>query len=118
MYYITNILGTMPAPPPVSPDQWVSTFVEGCRHDDMISDTFGDEDTYYDPKAYYENTVQEIANTMGMSPESVISIIKRVKDKFSRRMFIINYLDKIPEDQIVSIIESGHHDKINCTDFF
>lgn len=118
MYYITSLLGTMPAPPSVSPGEWVSTFVEKCRHNDMISDTFGDEDAPYDAKAYFENTVNEIAENLGISVNGVLSVLHRVKDKFSRHMFILNYMDKIPEKKIVDILNSGEYNKINCNDFF
>ena len=112
-----SILGPLPEPP-ASVKDMVSTFVEKCRHNDMISDTFGDEDTYYDPKAYFENTVNEIAENMGISVNGVLSIIHRVKDKFSRHMFILNYMDILPEEKVVDILVAKKYNKINCNDFF
>jgi hypothetical protein len=113
-----EFLGQMPTPPPVSPDQWISTFVEKCKHDDMISDTFGDEDAPYDAKAYFENTVNEIAENMGITVNSVLNIIHRAKYKFSRYMFIMHYMDKMPERKIINALNSGEYNKINYNDFF
>lgn len=99
-------------------EQWVSTFVENAKTADMISDTFGDEDTYYNPKAYFENTVNEIAENLGMSVNGVLSVLHRVKDKFSRHLFIINYANIMSDDEIVDILNSGKYNEINCNDFF
>lgn len=110
-----SILGKLPEPPD---NDWVSQFVEDCKQKDLISDTFGDEDTYYDPKAYFENTVNEIAENLGISVNGVLSVLHRVKDKFSRNMFIINYMDKMSDEKIVEILNSGDYNKINCNDFF
>jgi predicted DNA-binding protein YlxM (UPF0122 family) len=94
-----EFLGQMPTPPPVSPDQWISTFVEKCKHDDMISDT-------------------EIAENMGITVNSVLNIIHRAKYKFSRYMFIMHYMDKMPERKIINALNSGEYNKINYNDFF
>ena len=118
MYYITSLLGAMPAPPPTSADQWVSEFVDRCRHEDMISDTFGDEDAPYNAHAYFENTVNEIAENMGISVNSVLNIIYKAKYKLSRHMFIMHYMDKMPERKIINILNSGEYNKINYNDFF
>jgi hypothetical protein len=118
MYYITSILGTMPAPPPVSPEQWVSQFVEECKEKDMVSDIFGDEDTYYNPDSLYESTVEEIAENLGMTFSAVQMILHRVRGKISRRLFILNYMDKMPEGELLEILRSGKYNKINCNDFF
>lgn len=110
-----SILGQIPELPA---NDWVSEFVDSCKQKDLISDTFGDEDTYYDPQAYFENTVNEIAENLGMSVNGVLSVIHRVKDKFSRHMFIINYMDILPEEKVVDILVAKKYNKINCNDFF
>lgn len=110
-----SILGQIPELPA---NDWVSEFVDSCKQKDLISDTFGDEDTYYDPQAYFENTVNEIAENLGMSVNGVLSVIHRVKDKFSRNLFIINYSNIMSDDDIVDILNSGKYNQINCNDFF
>jgi len=110
-----SILGPIPEFPS---NDWVSTFVEKCRHNDMISDTFGDEDTYYNPNKYFECTVDEISQNLGMSIDGVKSVLRRVRERFSIRLFIINYIDKMPDKKIIETIGSGKYQKINCTDFF
>lgn len=112
-----SILGPIPEFPA---NDFVSSFVDKCKHNDMVSDTFGDEDTYYNPQAYFENTVNEIAESLGMSTNGVLSVLHRVKSKFSRNLFIMNNIGQLSDDEMADVLNSGiaNINRINCNDFF
>lgn len=98
-----NILGQQPD----FPEPFVSAYVEKCRQKDIVEEVAGDEDAWYDTKQYFDSTINEIANNLGMSVNGVLSVIYRVKDKFSRNLFIINNMDVLSDDEIVDVLNSG-----------
>lgn len=115
---VPGILGTIPTTPSTC-EEFVSTYVDKCRHVDIQEEIAGDEDAWYDTKRYFDSTINEIADNMGMSVNGVLSIIYRVKDKFSRNLFIINNMDVMSDDEIADVLNSGiaNINKINCNDF-
>jgi len=110
------ILGSIPSQPA---NDFVSGYVEKCRQKDIIEEIAGDEDAWYDTEQYFENTINEIADNMGLTTNGVLSIIFRVKDKFSRNLFIINNMGVLSDDEIVDVLNSGiaNVNFINCNDF-
>lgn len=114
-----GILGVIPTPPP-DVEELVSTFVDKCRHIDIREEVAGDPDAWYDTKQYFENTINKIADKMGMSSNGVLSVIYRAKDKLARNMFIINHLNILSDDEIADILNSGikNINQLNCNDFF
>ncbi len=112
------ILGELPQAPPTVGES-VAAYVEECKRADLVEEIAGDEDTFYDTERYFENTINEIADNMGMTTNGVLSVISRVKDKITRRLFIINHLDGLREEEMIDVLNSGiaNIKKILCNDF-
>lgn len=99
-----GILGSLPEVPDTD---WVSGFVEACRLKDIQEDLFGDEDSPYYGRQYFEHSAREIADAMGMTTDGVYTMLKRINAKLARRLLIMAYIGKKPDDEIIRILNSG-----------
>lgn len=99
-----EILGSLPEVPDTD---WVSGFVEECRLKDLESDVFGDEDMPVDTHRYFEHSAKEIADAIGMTPDGVYTMLKRINKKLAGRLLIMAYDGIKTDNEIATILASG-----------
>lgn len=103
---------------PLSVEDRISAFVEKAQEKDLMEDVTGlDEELAgmvpYDAQQYYEYTIQEIADEMGMTHRCVRSILHRARHKIMRRLLILAMLPVAPEEEILGVIRDGEEAILN-----
>ena len=90
------------------PGNWVDKYVEQCKLQDIEEDVFGDPElTPYNSKQYFNCSVKEIADCLGMTPDGVHTLLKRANAKLARRLLVLAYDGIKTDDEICEILNSG-----------
>jgi DNA-directed RNA polymerase sigma subunit (sigma70/sigma32) len=62
------------------------------------------ETKQYIPKEYFNQTVSEIAENLGMTVYDVRNMLQSSKRKLHRRLLILSLMDRVPDDEIGEIL--------------
>ena len=100
-----SILGIIPE----FPLTFIPSLIDKCRQKDIDESLYGNEESPYtnQVRQEYEYTFKEIGEALGLEWRTVEKILYRANDKLVRRLFIMTMMDRMPEEEICDILNSG-----------